>query len=103
MRVHLVVAGLPEPALNVDVFDDNGSFLGCVDMVYPQLKIAIEYQGDIHSATWAHDVERVERLRADGWIVLQITRELARDPRTMVGRVEDALRSRGWRPGKTFR
>ncbi|MBU3994917.1 MAG: DUF559 domain-containing protein [Actinobacteria bacterium] len=97
-RVTLVLAGLPEPELNVDLFDSHGGFLGCVDMVYPQYRVAIEYQGQQHAATFAEDLERIEALRAEGWIVIQVSKVLARNSDTLVARVANALRSRGWRP-----
>ncbi|WP_460799698.1 hypothetical protein [Microbacterium sp. GXF0217] len=34
IRVRIVRAGLPEPPLNQDVFEDHGRFLGCVDLAY---------------------------------------------------------------------
>ncbi len=96
LRVTLVQAGLPEPELNVDLFDDCGHFLGCIDMVYREYKVAIEYQGEQHSSTYARDVERIERMRACGWVVLQVTKELLARPNVLVARVAGELRGRGW-------
>jgi hypothetical protein len=90
VRVILVTAGLPEPQLNVDVFDD-GRFLGCVDMVYPEQKVGIEYVGMLHGKTWAEDVERIARLRAAGWNVLEVAAPLLRRPDELVRRVAAAL------------
>src|SRR5690606_36956318 len=45
LRLRMHFAGLPEPALNHDVYDQHGRFLGCVDLSYPERRIAIEYQG----------------------------------------------------------
>ncbi|WP_157540827.1 hypothetical protein [Microbacterium sp. XT11] len=94
VRCHLVFAGLPEPELNVDVHDEQGRFLGCVDLAYPEWKIAIEYQGRQHSATYAADVERIAALRAAGWIVIEVTSALFASPDRLVSRVRDALCSR---------
>ncbi|WP_221584665.1 DUF559 domain-containing protein [Microbacterium sp. G2-8] len=96
-RVHLIRAGLPEPELNIDLFDARGGHLGCVDLVYPQWKVAVEYQGAQHHATYAKDVERIERLRAEGWIIIQVTSALHADPAALVRRVAQALHARGWR------
>lgn len=41
-------AGLPEPVLDYDVLDRYGRFLGCSELAYPELKIAIEYESDGH-------------------------------------------------------
>lgn len=97
IRVLLVQAGLPEPELNVDVFDRHGEFLGCVDMLYRRWRLIIEYQGEHHSATYARDIERIERLRAEGWVVIQVTKTLANQPDRMVERVARELRRAGWR------
>ena len=94
VRFHLVTVGLPEPELNIDVFDENGRFLGCVDMAYPAQKVAVEYHGFMHAQTWAHDVERVARLRAAGWIVIELTASSLDDVQALVTRVAAALRRR---------
>ncbi|GAB2524157.1 hypothetical protein [Paramicrobacterium agarici] len=69
----------------------------CLDLSYPELKIAVEYQGQLHGRQYARDIERVERLRAEGWIVIQVTSGLLKDPTALVRRLRDALVSRGWR------
>lgn len=91
VRCILIAAGLPEPQLNVDVYDDNGRFLGCVDMAYPAQKVAVEYQGTLHSARYAEDVERIAALRAAGWTVIEVTAALFTRPATLVRRVASAL------------
>lgn len=96
VRIELVTAGLPEPSLNVDLFGDDGSFLGCVDMAFAKYRIAVEYQSAMHSGSYAADIEKIERLRAAGWIVIQVTSALAARPRELVRRVAAELRSRGW-------
>lgn len=95
-RVTLVLGGLPEPELNVDVFDRDGFFVACPDMIYRRYKIAIEYQGEQHAESYAQDIERIERLAAENWHVIQVTNELGRRPYLLVARVAEKLRSRGW-------
>ena len=90
VRCILVDAGLPEPQLNVDVYDGT-RFLGCVDMAYPDEKVAIEYFGMLHDATWAADVERIAALRAAGWTVIEVTSPLLRRPEELARRVASAL------------
>jgi very-short-patch-repair endonuclease len=91
VRCILIAAGLPEPALNVDVFDDSGRFLGCVDMAYPLQRVAIEYLGMLHDTSWARDVERIAALRAAGWNVIEVTSPLLARPEELVHRVRSAL------------
>ncbi|KJQ55098.1 hypothetical protein [Microbacterium sp. SA39] len=92
VRCILVEGSLPEPQLNIDVYDDDGRFLACIDMAYPDCKVAVEYHGIWHSATYAHDVERIARLRAAGWTVIEVTAELVQHPADLVSRVRQALR-----------
>ncbi|MGY1550598.1 endonuclease domain-containing protein [Microbacterium sp. A588] len=91
VRCILVAAGLPEPELNIDVFDESGVFLGCVDMAYPGEKVAVEYLGMLHGQRWAEDVERLAALRAAGWTVIEVTAPLLRRPADLVRRVSAAL------------
>lgn len=92
VRFILVEAGLPEPELNVDVYDDDGTFIGCVDMAYPEQRVAVEYHGLLHGAGWARDVERAARLRAAGWRVIEVTSPLLKRPEELARRVRQALR-----------
>lgn len=95
-RVTLVRAGLPEPELNCDIFDESGCFLGCVDMAFRRYRVIVEYQGIVHAESYAEDVERLERLQTAGWTVIQVTRELSRNRAQLVARVAAALREHGW-------
>lgn len=99
VRVELVLAGVPEPELNGDVFDGRGVFLGCVDLLFRRYRVGVEYQGGQHSESYAADVERLAALRADHWSMIEVTSALARRPTVMAGRVLSALRERGW-PGE---
>jgi hypothetical protein len=91
VRCILIAAGLPEPELNIDVFDEKGRFLGCVDMAYRDRRVAIEYLGMLHDEQWARDVERIAALRAAGWTVLEVTSPLLHRPQDLVARVVAAL------------
>ncbi|MDX2377350.1 hypothetical protein M4I32_11125 [Microbacterium sp. LRZ72] len=98
-RLTLCDAGLPEPVLDHDVYDDDGRFIGCVDLAYPELKIAIEYEGDHHRtdpAAWNRDMEKHDALQAAGWRVIRVSRTvLFARPHELVERVREALRARG--------
>jgi len=96
LRLALVFAGLPEPALNHPVHDARG-YIGSVDLAYPPQRVAIEYEGEHHLRSqeqWAADIQRYARLRAAGWVVVQVTaRMLSRDPSAVVRDVRAALRA----------
>ena len=72
--------------------------MGCVDLAYPELKIAIEYEGEQHlfdSQQWTADIARQERLVEAGWRVIRVTKsDLFNHPRSMVERVRRAIRAR---------
>ncbi len=91
VRCILGEAGLPEPELNIDVFDHGGRWLGCFDLVYRERRVAIEYNGTFHAGQYARDVERIAALRAAGWQVIEVTAELVRNPAALVARVRRAL------------
>ena len=91
LRLHIVMAGLPEPLLNQNVYDDHGRFLGCVDLAYPHLKVAIEYQSVLHHSRYSADVERIAALRAAGWTVIEVTSALLSRPEELVARIRQAI------------
>jgi hypothetical protein len=91
LRCRIVCSGLPEPELNVDVFDDGGRFLACIDLAYPAQKVGIEYQSQLHARRYAEDVERLAALRAAGWTVIEVTSVLLARPEELIGRIRRAL------------
>ena len=99
LRVMIVLAGLPEPECNYEVFDSDGIFLARGDLVYPEYRLLLEYQGDQHRtdrAQWRSDIRRTGRLEDAGWQVLQFTDDDLRDPGALVARITLRLRARGW-------
>jgi glutaryl-CoA dehydrogenase len=112
LRMLIVLAGLPEPEVNIEVLDAVGRVLYRLDLSYPDLEVLVEYVGRQHRADldqWDHDLDRRDWLDAHGWLQVQVvSRGIYRDPDKTVRRVEDALRSRGaalprrlcdaWRP-----
>ena len=91
LRCRIVLAGLPEPELNYDAYDSRGRFLGCVDLAYPERRIAIEYHGVLHHSRYARDVERIAALRAAGWTVIEVTSALFADEAELIRRIRRAL------------
>lgn len=70
-----------------------------LDIAWPHLKVAVEYDGAHHrdSEQHAKDLERWNRLRAAGWIVIAVTATNIRSGRDeFIAQVTSALRSRGW-------
>lgn len=97
VRLHLHDAGAPRPVAQYVVRSDAGTFLGRVDLAYPDQQIAIEYEGDHHRGTdqFRHDVERHNKMQEAGWIVLRVTADdLFRHPHRLTRRVMHALATR---------
>jgi hypothetical protein len=75
LRARLVLAGLAPPEVQFSVFSE-GRFVARVDLAWPDLKIAIEYDGVWHVGSapqMQRDRQRLNRLVAAGWIVLHVT------------------------------
>ena len=93
-------AGLPEPQLNVDLFDDRGTFIARIDQLYEEFGVAAEYDGRHHAADarqFARDADRWEAIRAAGWDHVRILRHhLEPDPRPAVAKIRAALVRGGW-------
>ena len=90
-RLLLVLAGLPLPLVQFDVYDAAGRFVARVDLAYPQIKLAIEYDGDHHRerSTFRRDVARLNALRLCGWTVLRFTADdVLRHPAKVVAQVQ---------------
>ncbi|MBD1542542.1 hypothetical protein G9E11_09840 [Arthrobacter sp. IA7] len=107
LRLLLTAAGLPEPGINVPMFDETGGWIQDPDMSYDEFKIAIQYDG-AHHATPAQrrsDIYRDENARGLGWLVLVLT-QLDLDPLipgmepSAVTKVRRALTSRGWKSAR---
>lgn len=69
-RVVITAAGLPRPEAQWVVRTAGGRFLARLDLAYPDLKIAIEYDGAWHWKQRRNDERRRAAVRALGWVVL---------------------------------
>ncbi|MEU4158873.1 DUF559 domain-containing protein [Actinoplanes sp. NPDC026670] len=75
LRLVIIDAGLPPAAVQHQVHTADGEFLGRVDLAWPELRLAIEYDGDHHRerGQFRRDVGRLNALRMAGWTVLRFT------------------------------
>jgi very-short-patch-repair endonuclease len=68
-------------------------------MGWPEWKVGVEYDGEQHWTNpddYADDIERLEYLAAQGWIIVRVSsRQLRYDRDGILGRVRDALTQRG--------
>ena len=81
-RVWLVEAGLPEITPQAVIRDLLGGFVARVDLCIEEFMIVIEYQGAYHrdAAIFAADISRRSRLRALGYLVVEIEAAPAAQP-----------------------
>jgi very-short-patch-repair endonuclease len=91
VRLALTRAGL-RPRTQVDVVDFAGRFIARVDMAYPELRLAVEYDGGWHAepGQLSRDRDRLNRLQAAGWTVIFVTAPDLRRLDGVVDRVRGA-------------
>lgn len=73
LRMLLVLAGLPRPEVQVSLYDESGSFLGRLDLYYPNKRLAVEYDGATHRDSLTSDNRRQNRLVDAGYRLLRFT------------------------------
>lgn len=95
LRVILIEAGLPRPQTQIPVSDEFGEVFAYLDMGWPELKVAAEYDGEQHRTDqrqYKWDGRRREILEGLGWLVVRV---LAGDrPADIIRRVRAALARR---------
>ncbi len=100
-RMLLVLAGLPEPEVNLTFRDRTGRVLRRADMGYRRAKVTVEYDGRQHAEDddqWSADIARREEFDGWGWRMVVVTSPgLWREPSNTLDRVVGVLRSRGER------
>jgi very-short-patch-repair endonuclease len=91
------LAGLPEPAQQLEAFDEHG-FIMRIDFAYPELFIAIELDSVAHHLTnQAFELDPIKRNRLEvaGWLVLTFTgRRLRARPTSVCEQLAAAIRAR---------
>ncbi|WP_448613877.1 endonuclease domain-containing protein [Modestobacter sp. URMC 112] len=88
-------AGLPRPNLQYQAFDDSGRQIGFGDMAWPDRKVLLEFDGDVHRErrVFVGDLRRQNRLVLEGWIVLRFSSaDVLGRPHELVAAVRRALR-----------
>jgi len=97
-RLLIRSAGIAEPVVQYEVYD-GGRFVARPDLSYPELKIAIEYEGDGHRRSkeqWRVDIRRQRDLEDRGWIVIRLTQaDLDDGGAALIARLRRAIASRG--------
>ena len=102
LRLLILRAGFPEPETNVYLPLRPGRKRVRGDLVYGKYRVLLEYDGEQHrtdDTQYARDLERLDDVMADGWRVIRVLKDTPTSE--ILARLDDALRSRGWRPDYT--
>jgi hypothetical protein len=101
LRLLVVLAGLPEPVVQLRLVGEGADASIRLDLAYPAWRVAVEYDGRQHAdspAQWRRDIVRREVLDRLGWrLVVVLADGLHVDPATTLERVVQALRDQGAR------
>ncbi|MBY6060263.1 hypothetical protein [Microbacterium esteraromaticum] len=100
-RLDAEAGGLPEPELDVEIFDAKGARIGISEIVYPQYRLVVEIEGDHHRtsrAQWNRDLEKYRDYADAGWEVIRVASAHIRKQRSAVATVQAALIRKGWSP-----
>jgi very-short-patch-repair endonuclease len=87
LRIHLIRGRLPRPSVQTELCDRNGTFIGRVDIYYPDRRLAIEYDGVDHKDRLQADLQRQNALLNAGYHLLRFTAIDLRQPKSVVAEV----------------
>jgi hypothetical protein len=97
-RLRLLVhrSSLPDPVAQHTILDARGCFVARVDFAWPELRLALEYDGEWHAepGQFGRDRRRLNRLTSAGWTVLFVTAFDLRHPERLLARIAEALGAR---------
>jgi hypothetical protein len=112
VRMLIVLAGLPEPQVNLTFGDEDGLQFRRYDLCWPEARLIVEYDGRHHierEDQWIADLARRERIEDDAWRIIVLTaRDIYSTPGRTVERIHRLLHERGTtgvpkRPGSRWR
>jgi hypothetical protein len=99
LRMLIVLAGLPEPDVNVIFRKADGGWLVRLDLYYAAYRLLVEYDGRQHAddtRQWHRDITRRETLDAMNIRLLIVTKDdFYQTPEQVLVRVRNALVDRG--------
>ncbi|GGK75419.1 hypothetical protein GCM10011509_25140 [Ornithinimicrobium pekingense] len=98
-RLLVVLAGLPEPEVDVCFLSRHGDLRRRLDMAYRRHRLALEYDGRQHAesqAQWESDVARREEFDGAGWrIITLLAKDIYRTPGRTLDRIVAAMQRAG--------
>jgi hypothetical protein len=107
LRLLIILAGLPEPTVNLIIRGEDGSWRMRFDLCYVDQRLIVEYDGRQYrdnSDQWERDIYRREDLdRMDYRLLVVTSRGIYNEPHRTLDRVRKALRERGVRVPSRFK
>jgi very-short-patch-repair endonuclease len=99
LRMLLVLAGFPEPTVNLEIRSELGDVLVRFDLAFEAVQVAVEYDGRQHAESpRQHDRDIARREDVDSWdwrIVVITAKGVYTDPESTLRRVRAVLVARG--------
>ncbi len=99
LRMLIVLAGLPEPVVNLSVTDVDSERMRRFDLSWPEVRVIVEYDGRHHVERieqWESDLDRREEIDDEGWRILVVVASgIYTDPSRTLERIFRILRARG--------
>lgn len=92
LRLLIVKSGLPRPHVQYEVRDD-GEFVARVDLAWPDMRVAVEYDGAHHADAMQmrRDRRRLNALVHAGWTVIHAAAQDLREPDILMAQIRAAL------------
>ncbi len=101
MRLLVVRAGVPEPEVNAALVDPNGNVIAHGDLVWPEYRVVLEYDGRQHAeslAQFAIDIRRLNDIAEGRYRVIRVDKTLLTDRHLLLAKLRRALADGGWTP-----
>lgn len=101
LRLDAAASGLPEPELDVEIYDSLGRRIGISEIVYTAWRMVVEVEGDHHRtsrAQWNRDLDKYAAYADAGWEVVRVSSAHIRGG-SAVPRIIRTLERRGWSAG----
>ena len=97
VRMLLIELGFPLPEVNFALLSPAGCALYRLDLAWPQLRIALEYDGHAaHAGNEERDAAREDDLRRRGWIIVRARAADLTDPTRITTELRAAFATRGY-------
>lgn len=99
LRMLIVLAGLPEPVVNLVLVHEDGTWRRRFDLCYLRIKLVVEYNGRQHrkDPQLSEDERRKEELEPEGYRILAFEAEdIYVTPAATLEKIRRHLLLRGW-------